>query len=173
MKEVIPIVIQCVVEEGEEHAGHSHCTFATFEQTSEGVYAVKPLKQKQMVDGVYYLLQEIYGIENKNGTEQNQKVRIWYLWLGFYFFIFFIIEYLFKSNCCHPVKICNLLQSSKQVLGTLKHPFEQIMSRCDLDFVRVKGVTIFFITLLSPSVHVETCWQAARGIGSSQHCTCS
>ena len=72
---MIPIVIQCVVEEGDEHAGHSHSTFATFEQTSDGIYALKPLKQKQMVDGVYYLLQEIYGIENKNANDSTPKVR--------------------------------------------------------------------------------------------------
>ncbi|XP_072029597.1 probable E3 ubiquitin-protein ligase MGRN1 isoform X2 [Amphiura filiformis] len=75
LKEVIPVVIQCVVEEGDEHAGHSHSTFATFEQTSDSVFAIKPMKQKQMVDGVYYLLQEIYGIENKNVADTAPKVE--------------------------------------------------------------------------------------------------
>ncbi len=49
-----------------EHAGHSHMTFGVVEKSSDGGYALKPLKQKQMVDGLCYLLQEIYGIENKN-----------------------------------------------------------------------------------------------------------
>ncbi|ESO93403.1 hypothetical protein LOTGIDRAFT_93698, partial [Lottia gigantea] len=64
-KEIIPVVIQCIVEE-EEHAGHAHMTFAVIDQNSEGGYTIKPLKQKQFVDGLCYLLQEIYGIENKN-----------------------------------------------------------------------------------------------------------
>ena len=38
----------------------------TLEKTSDGNYVPKPLKQKQMVDGLCYLLQEIYGIENKS-----------------------------------------------------------------------------------------------------------
>ncbi|XP_071796709.1 E3 ubiquitin-protein ligase MGRN1-like [Asterias amurensis] len=64
-KDVIPIVIHCIVEEGDEHAGHSHALFATLEQNVETTFTIKPLKQKQMVDGVYYMLQEIFGIENK------------------------------------------------------------------------------------------------------------
>ena len=49
-------------------------TFASVDRTSEGTYLLKPLKQKQMVDGLCYLLQEIYGIENKN--PDRAKVRI-------------------------------------------------------------------------------------------------
>ncbi|CAE1165052.1 E3 ubiquitin-protein ligase MGRN1,Probable E3 ubiquitin-protein ligase MGRN1,E3 ubiquitin ligase Rnf157,E3 ubiquitin ligase RNF157 [Acanthosepion pharaonis] len=64
-KEVIPVVIQCIVEE-EEHAGHSHVTFAVVEKNADSGYVLKPLKQKQCVGGLCYLLQEIYGIENKN-----------------------------------------------------------------------------------------------------------
>nr|KAG5703182.1 hypothetical protein BaRGS_027347 [Batillaria attramentaria] len=64
-KEIYPIVIHCAVEE-EEHAGHSHIMYAIIEKSPEGSYLVKPLKQKQFVDGLCYLLQEIYGIENKN-----------------------------------------------------------------------------------------------------------
>lgn len=33
---------------------------------SDGSYSLKPLKQKLFCDGILYLLQEIYGIENKN-----------------------------------------------------------------------------------------------------------
>ncbi|PVD38213.1 hypothetical protein C0Q70_00824 [Pomacea canaliculata] len=64
-KEIFPIVIHCLVEE-EEHAGHSHIMYAVIEKSPEGSYLIKPLKQKQFVDGLCYLLQEIYGIENKN-----------------------------------------------------------------------------------------------------------
>ncbi|XP_067670967.1 E3 ubiquitin-protein ligase MGRN1-like [Haliotis asinina] len=64
-KDAIPVVIQCTAEE-EEHIGHSHITYAMLEKGVEGGYNIKPLKQKQFVDGLAYLLQEIYGIENKN-----------------------------------------------------------------------------------------------------------
>ncbi|KAH9505229.1 hypothetical protein Btru_059020 [Bulinus truncatus] len=64
-KDVYPIAIHCAVEE-EEHIGHAHITYAVVEKSAEGAYTIKPLKQKQMVDGLCYLLQEIYGIENKN-----------------------------------------------------------------------------------------------------------
>lgn len=65
-KDVIPVVIHCVVEDEPEHNGHSHITFAVVEKSTEAGYNLKPLKQKQVVDGLCYLLQEIYGIENKN-----------------------------------------------------------------------------------------------------------
>ncbi|KFP05418.1 RING finger protein 157, partial [Calypte anna] len=72
-REVYPMVVQAVVDEGEEHIGHCHVLLATFEKHSDGTFCVKPLKQKQVVDGVSYLLQEIYGIENKYNT-QDAKV---------------------------------------------------------------------------------------------------
>nr|XP_044602458.1 E3 ubiquitin-protein ligase MGRN1 isoform X2 [Equus asinus] len=52
---VFPVVIQAVVDEGDvvEVAGHAHVLLAAFEK----------------VDRVSYLLQEIYGIENKNNQE--------------------------------------------------------------------------------------------------------
>ncbi|XP_077980648.1 putative E3 ubiquitin-protein ligase MGRN1 isoform X2 [Glandiceps talaboti] len=79
LKDSIPFVIQCNVEEpGEEFSGHSHILFAAFEKTVDG-FALKPLKQKQMVDGVCYLLQEIYGIENKNALESNKLLEDDYL----------------------------------------------------------------------------------------------
>lgn len=43
----------------------SHTTIAVVEQYSDGSYILKALKQKLFVDGLCYLLQEIYGIENK------------------------------------------------------------------------------------------------------------
>jgi hypothetical protein len=37
---------------------------------SDGSYSIKPLKQKLFVDGLVYLLGEIYGIENKNASRK-------------------------------------------------------------------------------------------------------
>lgn len=51
----------------------SHTTIATVEKLLDGSYVLKALKQKLFVDGLCYLLQEIYGIENKN----SDKVSIW------------------------------------------------------------------------------------------------
>ncbi|XP_041073370.1 E3 ubiquitin ligase RNF157 isoform X2 [Carcharodon carcharias] len=69
---VYPMVIHAVVDEGEEHLGHSHVLLTTFDKNVDGNCSVKPLKQKQVVDGVSYLLQEIYGIENKYNCEQSK-----------------------------------------------------------------------------------------------------
>uniref|UniRef100_A0A3P8U8N4 E3 ubiquitin-protein ligase n=1 Tax=Amphiprion percula TaxID=161767 RepID=A0A3P8U8N4_AMPPE len=71
-KEIFPMVVQAVVDEGEEHLGHSHILLATFEKHMDESYCVKPLKQKQVVDGVSYLLQEIYGIENKYNSQESK-----------------------------------------------------------------------------------------------------
>ncbi|KAA0725051.1 E3 ubiquitin ligase RNF157 [Triplophysa tibetana] len=71
-KEVFPMVVQAVVDEGDDHLGHSHVLLATFEKHMDESYCVKPLKQKQVVDGVSYLLQEIYGIENKYNSQESK-----------------------------------------------------------------------------------------------------
>ncbi|XP_061667338.1 E3 ubiquitin ligase RNF157 isoform X3 [Syngnathoides biaculeatus] len=71
-KEIFPMVVQAMVDEGDEHLGHSHILLATFEKHMDGSYCVKPLKQKQVVDGVSYLLQEIYGIENKYNSQESK-----------------------------------------------------------------------------------------------------
>ena len=63
----LPVVIQCVAEEGEEPR-QSHILIAIIERNHENTHSIKPLKQKLFVDGLTYLLQEIYGIENKNMT---------------------------------------------------------------------------------------------------------
>ena len=42
---------------------------------SDGTYVLRALKQKLFVDGLCYLVQEIYGIENKN--IENNKVCIY------------------------------------------------------------------------------------------------
>ncbi|XP_026206931.1 E3 ubiquitin-protein ligase MGRN1b [Anabas testudineus] len=66
---VFPMVIHAVVDEGDDCLGHAHVLLAAFERHVDGSFSVKPLKQKQIVDRVSYLLQEIYGIENKNNQE--------------------------------------------------------------------------------------------------------
>lgn len=58
------------------------------EQYSDGSYILKALKQKLFVDGLCYLLQEIYGIENKT-TEL--KVCVY----SFIYFSHFIIIHLY------------------------------------------------------------------------------
>ncbi|GFY68995.1 e3 ubiquitin ligase Rnf157 [Trichonephila inaurata madagascariensis] len=63
--EVIPVLIQCIAEEGEEPR-QSHMVIAIVEKNADDTYTLKPLKQKLFIDGILYLLQEIYGIENKN-----------------------------------------------------------------------------------------------------------
>ena len=42
-----------------------HVTTGIVDRLSDGSYMLKPLKQKQYIDGLVFLLQEIYGIENK------------------------------------------------------------------------------------------------------------
>ncbi|KAF5271935.1 hypothetical protein FQA39_LY07952 [Lamprigera yunnana] len=69
-KEAIPVAIHCVAEEGPEDMRQSHTTVATIEKSADGGYILKALKQKLFVDGLCYLLQEIYGIENKNNDKQ-------------------------------------------------------------------------------------------------------
>ncbi|XP_049299865.1 E3 ubiquitin ligase RNF157 [Anopheles funestus] len=97
-KETFPVVIHCVVGEGNSTTAtvnstgnnttnvvnttitssvttgdgsdgsgsrQSHATICVIDHHSDGTYALRALKQKIFVDGLYYLLQEIYGIENK------------------------------------------------------------------------------------------------------------
>lgn len=61
-----------MAEEGSDEPKQSHTTIAVVEKHSDGTYVLKALKQKLYVDGLCYLLQEIYGIENKNA--ENSKV---------------------------------------------------------------------------------------------------
>ncbi|XP_041744628.1 E3 ubiquitin ligase RNF157 isoform X1 [Coregonus clupeaformis] len=71
-KDVFPMVVHAIVDEEDDQMGHSHVLLATFERHMDGSYCVKPLKQKQVVDGVSYLLQEIYGIENKYNSQESK-----------------------------------------------------------------------------------------------------
>ncbi|XP_068156681.1 E3 ubiquitin-protein ligase MGRN1 [Drosophila tropicalis] len=65
-KEQYPVAIHCVVEEGNEECRQSHTTICVIDHHPESnSYVLRALKQKIFVDGLCYLLQEIYGIENK------------------------------------------------------------------------------------------------------------
>ncbi|XP_028395246.1 E3 ubiquitin-protein ligase MGRN1-like [Dendronephthya gigantea] len=67
----IPVVIQISASE-EEFNGHCNITMANIEKLSDESFTVKLIKQKQMVDGLCYLLHEIYGLESKEETENDQ-----------------------------------------------------------------------------------------------------
>ncbi|XP_022252119.1 E3 ubiquitin-protein ligase MGRN1-like [Limulus polyphemus] len=67
----LPVVVQCVAEEGEEPY-QSHTLIAVVEKYSDNTYSLKPLKQKLFVDGLCYLMQEIYGIENKSVNHSKE-----------------------------------------------------------------------------------------------------
>ena len=62
--DLLPVAVHCVAEEGDEPR-QSHLTIGIVEKQSDGQWALKAIKQKLFVDGLCYLLQEIYGIENK------------------------------------------------------------------------------------------------------------
>ncbi|KAI4460701.1 mahogunin [Holotrichia oblita] len=68
-RKVIPVAIHCVAEKGPEDMRQSHTTIAVIEKGMDGTHILKALKQKLFVDGLCYLLQEIYGIENKNNDK--------------------------------------------------------------------------------------------------------
>ncbi len=56
-----------------EYVGHSHALIATLERNPAEtnpahMYSIKLFKQKQFIDGCLFILQEIYGIENKSTT---------------------------------------------------------------------------------------------------------
>ncbi|GJQ85228.1 hypothetical protein Trydic_g13068 [Trypoxylus dichotomus] len=68
-RKVIPVAIHCVAEKGPEDMRQSHTTIAVVEKGMDGTHILKALKQKLFVDGLCYLLQEIYGIENKNNDK--------------------------------------------------------------------------------------------------------
>jgi hypothetical protein len=71
---VFPIVIHCAALEGPSPK-QSQSLVATVEKSQlDDSYSIKPLKQLLFVDGVQYILQDIYGIENKHLlSSHNQK----------------------------------------------------------------------------------------------------
>lgn len=76
-RDVFPVAIHCVVEGGPEESRQSHTTICVVDHHTDGTYVLRALKQKIYVDGLCYLLQEIYGIENKN----INKVSSNFIWV--------------------------------------------------------------------------------------------
>jgi hypothetical protein len=60
----------------------SHTTIAVIDRHTDGSFGLRALKQKLFVDGLSYLLQEIYGIENKN-SEINKVCKILMVLISF------------------------------------------------------------------------------------------
>ena len=60
----------CLSTTGIGYRYQSLLTVCNLEEVREGVHVLKVLKQKLLVDGVEYLLQEIYGLENKKTQPQ-------------------------------------------------------------------------------------------------------
>lgn len=67
-RDLLPVVIHCQSEEGDEPR-QSHVTIAAVDKHTDGSFALKTLKQKLFVDGLCYLIQEIYGVERKSNDE--------------------------------------------------------------------------------------------------------
>ena len=68
--ELFSIVIQCVALEGDSPR-QSHTTLGQIDKYSDSSLTIKGIKQKLFIDGLSYLLQEIYGLENKT-VEKSQ-----------------------------------------------------------------------------------------------------
>ena len=68
---VFPIVINCSALDG-SCPQQSNSLVATVEKSQlDDSYSIKPLKQLIFVDGIQYILQDIYGIENKRLQSRN------------------------------------------------------------------------------------------------------
>lgn len=63
----------CLKKSNSVDQRQSHTTISVIEHHADGSYSMKALKQKLYVDGLCYLLQEIYGIENK-GYEPSKVI---------------------------------------------------------------------------------------------------
>jgi len=66
----IPVVVHCVALEGPQPR-QSQATLAAVERQPDGGHFLKPLKQRHFMAGLTYLLQELYGIENKGEQETD------------------------------------------------------------------------------------------------------
>lgn len=69
MTEPIPLVIHAKVEA--EFQDHAHFVFCVFEKSIDNIFSVKVLKQKQNIDGISFILQEIYGMESKGSSDKS------------------------------------------------------------------------------------------------------
>lgn len=73
---LFPVVIHCIAQDG-SYPRQSHSMVAIIEKNqNDGSYSIKPLKQLLFVDGLQYLLQEIYGIENKHLASRQQSRKV-------------------------------------------------------------------------------------------------
>ena len=59
-----------------------HTTFGIVERASDGGFLLKAYKQKLFVDGLSYLLQEIYGLENKSADVHPNQVNTGLVWIS-------------------------------------------------------------------------------------------
>ena len=48
-------------------------TYCLIERSSDSIFVLKALKQKLYIDGLAYLLQDIYGIENKHNIQHRVR----------------------------------------------------------------------------------------------------
>uniref|UniRef100_A0A8C7MJW3 E3 ubiquitin-protein ligase n=1 Tax=Oncorhynchus kisutch TaxID=8019 RepID=A0A8C7MJW3_ONCKI len=76
---VFPMVIQAVVDEGDDCFGHAHVLLAAFERHVDGSFSVKPLKQKQIVSSsklihVFSIIQNTNPSEDENSDNSNECV---------------------------------------------------------------------------------------------------
>ena len=54
-----------------EFQDHAHFVFCVFEKSIDNIFSVKVLKQKQNIDGISFILQEIYGMESKGSSDKS------------------------------------------------------------------------------------------------------
>lgn len=69
LAEPIPLVIHVSVEA--EFQDHAHMVHCLFEKSADNVFSIKVLKQKQNIDGISFILQEIYGMESKGSSDKS------------------------------------------------------------------------------------------------------
>jgi len=69
LTEPIPLVIHVSVEA--EFQDHAHMVYCLFEKSTDNVFSIKVLKQKQNIDGISFILQEIYGMESKGSSDKS------------------------------------------------------------------------------------------------------
>lgn len=69
-----PVVIHMVALEGDEPR-QSHSLVAVVEKNvNSGSFTLKPFIQKMFIDGLHFLLQEVYGIENKTVPQVSSPI---------------------------------------------------------------------------------------------------
>jgi hypothetical protein len=54
-----------------EFQDHAHMVYCLFEKSTDNIFSIKVLKQKQNIDGISFILQEIYGMESKGSSDKS------------------------------------------------------------------------------------------------------